>query len=408
MELGEQISRSGNCDSNSKGDCFVSIELTQSGGVNFELESKVKVFYGKSIERLCRSILDFFSIENAVIAVKDNGALPYVIAARIESAVKQLVASEKEFLFDFLTDNLYQSNKDRFRFSRLYLPGNTPYMMINAGLHKPNGIILDLEDAVAVSKKNEARYIVRNALRSQNFYGAERMVRINQGEFGIEDLAFIVPHNVHVILVPKCESVADVYKIEEEIRRIKKREDLIQDIFLMPIIESALGVENAYEIAASSNNIIAVAIGLEDYTADLGVQRTNAGTESLYARMRVVNACHAAKIQAIDSVFSDVGDMEALAENVKRSKSLGFQGMGCIHPRQISVIHGNFAPNWNEIERAKKIVNAFHEAEKNGLAVVSVGTKMVDPPVVKRQLKVLELAINLGILSKDWRNEYVG
>ncbi|BAX78989.1 aldolase/citrate lyase family protein [Labilibaculum antarcticum] len=408
MELGGQIGTAGNFDANGKGDCFVSIELKQSEGIIFKLESKVKVFYGKSIEALCRSILSFFSVENALVVINDSGALPYVIAARLESAIKQVVSSNKDFLFDFLPDNLYKSNKDQFRFSRLYLPGNTPYMMLNAGIHKPNGIILDLEDAVAVSKKNEARYIVRNALRSQNFYGAERMVRINQGQFGLEDLTFIVPHNVHLILIPKCESRAEIDRVEEEIAKIKQKVNLIRDIFLMPIIETALGVENAYEIASASRNIVAMAIGLEDYTADLGVQRTNSGAESLYGRMRVVNACHAAKIQAIDSVFSDVGDMQALAENVKRSKSLGFQGMGCIHPRQISVIHENFAPNCDEIERAKKIVNAFYEAESMGLSVVSVGTKMVDPPVVKRQLKVLELAINLGILPKDWRSDYVG
>lgn len=408
MKLGEQSGVSGNCDSKSKGDCLVSIACKQSGGVVFELESKVKAFYGKSIEELCRSMLVFFSIRNASVLINDNGALPYVIAARIESAIKQLITSGKEFLFDFLPNNLYKSNKDQFRISRLYLPGNTPYMMLNAGIHKPNGIILDLEDAVAVSKKNDARFIVRNALRSQNFYGAERMVRINQGKLGLEDLSFIVPHNVHVILIPKCESRLDVEKVEEEIVKIKNRVNLVQDIFLMPILESALGIENAFEIASSSHNIVAMAIGLEDYTADIGVQRTNKASESLYARMRVVNACHAAKIQAIDSVFSDFSDMPALAENVKRSKSLGFQGMGCIHPRQIPVVHKNFAPNSDEIEKAQKIVNAFFEAEKKGLAVVSVGTKMVDPPVVKRQLKILELAISLGIISKDWRSEYVG
>lgn len=408
MKLGEQSGVSGNCDSKSKGDCLVSIVCKQSGGIVFELESKVKVFYGKSIEELCRSMLAFFSIRNASVLINDNGALPYVIAARIESAIKQLITSEKEFLFDFIPNNLYKSNKDQFRISRLYLPGNTPYMMLNAGIHKPNGIILDLEDAVAVSKKNDARFIVRNALRSQNFYGAERMVRINQGKLGLEDLPFIVPHNVHVILIPKCESRLDVEKVEEEIVKIKNRVNLVHDIFLMPIVESALGIENAFEIASSSHNIVAMAIGLEDYTADIGVQRTNKASESLYARMRVVNACHAAKIQAIDSVFSDFSDMPALAENVKRSKSLGFQGMGCIHPRQIPVVHKNFAPNSDEIEKAQKIVNAFFEAEKKGLAVVSVGTKMVDPPVVKRQLKILELAISLGIISKDWRSEYVG
>lgn len=396
----------GNFDSTVKGDCRITIELAKSEGIEIDIHSKVKVFYGKAIENLCREILMFFSLENAKVFVEDSGALPYVIAARIEAAIKQIVVSEKEFLPDFLSENNYSTARERFRFSRLYLPGNTPYLMLNAAIHQPSGIILDLEDAVALSKKEEARYLVRNALRAQNFYGVERMVRINQGERGIKDLAFIVPHNVHLILIPKCESRADVERVEEEIFRIKTKRNASSEIFLMPIVESTLGVERAFEIATASPNIVAMAIGLEDFTADLGVPRTNAGSESLYARMRIVNACHAAKIQPIDSVFSDVGDVEALIKNVKISKALGFQGMGCIHPRQISVIHENYAPEFQEIEKAKMIVHAFYQAEEKGVGVVSIGTKMVDPPVVKRQLKILELAISLGMISKEWRNEY--
>jgi len=134
----------------------------------------------------------------------------------------------------------------------------------------------------------------------------------------------------------------------------------------------------------------------------LKVQRTNEGKESLYARSRVVNASKAAGIQPIDSVFSDVSDMEALAANVKVSKSLGFEGMGCIHPRQIGVIHDNFAPGEKEIEKAKKIIIAFEEAKSKGLGVVSLGTKMIDPPVVKRAETTINLAVNLGLLDENW------
>ena len=143
-----------------------------------------------------------------------------------------------------------------------------------------------------------------------------------------------------------------------------------------------------------------MAIGLEDYTADLGVRRTEGGEESLYARTRLVNACKAAGIQAIDSVYSDVGNMEGLKENVIRSKSLGFEGMGCIHPRQIPVIHEGFAPLEDEIYTAEKIVEAFNEAESKGLGVISLGTKMIDPPVVKRAQKTLDLAYSLGLRKK--------
>jgi len=173
----------------------------------------------------------------------------------------------------------------------------------------------------------------------------------------------------------------------------------------MPIIESAMGVEKAFEIATASGNVVALAIGLEDFTADLGVQRTQEGKESLYARTRIVNACKAAKIQPIDSVYSDVANMEGLAENVKNSKSLGFEGMGCIHPRQIAVIHENFAPEKAEIEKAQKIVKAFDEAKAKGLGVVSIGTKMIDAPVVKRAETTIRLAVELGLLDKDWKSK---
>jgi citrate lyase subunit beta/citryl-CoA lyase len=175
----------------------------------------------------------------------------------------------------------------------------------------------------------------------------------------------------------------------------------------MPIIESALGVENAFNIASASENIVALAIGLEDFTADLGTQRTDEGKESFFARTRIINAARAAGIQPIDSVFSDVSNMEALKQVVLESKALGFDGMGCIHPRQIKVIHDFYAPDELEINKAKKIVHAFYIAEEKGLGVVSLGSKMIDPPVVKRAQKIINLAISSGKLSKDWRNEYV-
>ncbi|MBI9057066.1 MAG: hypothetical protein JEZ01_04780 [Labilibaculum sp.] len=404
MKLVKRLGEAGNSNSKSKGDCHVKIEIKEAEGIDFVLNSKVKVFYASSIEQLCRSVLVFFNIKNALVEINDNGALPYVLAARIEAAVKAIMQTDKDFLLDLIPENNYQSTKRHFRLSRLYLPGNTPYMMLNAGIHQPNAIILDLEDSVSIQKKDEARILVRNALRSQNFYGVERMVRINQGQRGVEDLSYLIPHNVHLILIPKCETVDGVLLVEKEIARLKERHAIVHDIYLMPIIESALGVENAFEIASSSLNIAAMAIGLEDYTADIGVQRSEGAIESLYARMRIVNACNAANIQPIDSVFSDVADMEALALNVKRSKELGFQGMGCIHPRQISVIHENFAPDKKEIEKAKKIILAFDEAERNKIAVVSIGSKMIDPPVVKRQLKILELAIEMKLVRVNWRD----
>jgi citrate lyase subunit beta/citryl-CoA lyase len=231
------------------------------------------------------------------------------------------------------------------------------------------------------------------------------MVRINQGEKGLEDLRFVIPHNVNLILIPKCESPEQVKEINVEIARIKRENNINAPVYLMPIIESALGVENSFEIAKASDSIVALAIGLEDYTADLGVQRTVEGKESLYARQRVVNAAKAAGIQPIDSVFSDVSDMDTLEQNVIASKALGFEGMGCIHPRQIAVIRKGFAPGEAEIGNARKIILAFEDARTKGMGVVSIGTKMIDPPVVARAQKIIDLAIRLGLLAGDWPNE---
>lgn len=401
----EKIATAGNKGKRVRSDCFVSLSLTTSGGLDIRLESKVKTLYGKDIEQLALDVLEFFDIKNAVLSIDDSGALSYVLVARIEAAIKMLMATTKNYLLDVIPENRFETKKDQNRFSRLYLPGNTPSLMINAGLHRPNGLILDLEDAVAFDKKHEARFMVRNALRSLNFYSAEKMVRINQVPKGLEDLDFIVPHGVNLILVPKCESAGQINLVNDKIDKLHAELKISRQIWLMPIIESALGVIKSFEIASAADNVVALAIGLEDYTADLGVKRTAAGTESFFARTQVVNAAKAAGIQAIDSVFSDVGDMEGLKQNVLTSKSLGFDGMGCIHPRQIKVIHDNFAPDATEIDKAKKIVNAFMIATEQGLGVVSLGTKMIDAPVVKRAQKTINLAISLGLINPSWREE---
>jgi citrate lyase subunit beta/citryl-CoA lyase len=228
------------------------------------------------------------------------------------------------------------------------------------------------------------------------------MVRINQGKTGLEDLHQVIPHNVNLVLIPKCENSDNIKQIEREISNIRKKHNIKNEVHLMPIIESALGIENSFEIARASENVVALAIGLEDYTADLGVQRTTDGDESFYARTRLVVAAKAAGIQPIDSVFSDFDDLESLKVSVRASKALGFEGMGCIHPRQIPVVRQGFAPDEIEIDRAKQIVHAFEMAKLNGLGVIALGSKMIDPPVVARAQKTIFLAVRLGLLPDNW------
>lgn len=391
----KQTAITGNKGDRIRSDCQVKLQLPEKGGISIKLVSKVERMFGDQIRQQAEEVLKSLGVSHASVEIEDYGALPFVIGARLEAAVKQLQSTGRSWIPPVIEQNFYETGKERFRFSRLYLPGNSPSMMLNAGIHHPDGIILDLEDSVAPHKKAEARLLVRNALCQIDFYGAERMVRINQLPAGLEDMDEVVPHQLHMVLLPKCEHESQVVEVVERIQAILKAHKQEREIFLMPIIESCLGVENAFEIATASKSVVAVAIGLEDYTADLGVKRTDFGEESLYARTRLVNACKAAGVQPIDSVYSDVANMEGLKRNVATSRSLGFEGMGCIHPRQVPVIQECFVPGEDEIEIARRIVKAFEEAEARGSGVVALGSKMIDPPVVKRAQKTLDLAKKL-------------
>ncbi len=388
-----------------RSDAWVRVELRESGGIEITLTSKVGSLYGDSITTETRSILAALGVTDALVTIEDTGALPFVIAARLEAAVRRARPDAPALPLERATSSHETSSRGRFRRSRLYLPGNEPKFMLNAALHSADGLILDLEDSVAPSEKDAARMLVRHALGTLDFRGAERMVRINQGERGLTDLEAIVPMNTHLVLIPKCESADDVRRVAAKVDAVREAASVASPTFLMPIVESARGAIEAFAIASASEHVVALAIGLEDYTADIGAERTAGGEESAWARAQVVNAARAAGVQPIDSVYSDVGNEEGLRASAARSKALGFDGMGCIHPRQIRVIHDAFAPGEAELERAKKIVRVFEDATAKGLGVVSLGTKMIDPPVVKRAVRTVELAIHAGRLSPDWREE---
>ena len=382
-----------------RSDLHVAFEARESGGAEISLESRVGPYYGDSILQQAREVLDELGIKHARVTIHDEGALPFVIAARIEAAVRRagLALGKRSLPLEHSLPS--PSPKDRLRRSRLYLPGSEPKFFINAALHGPDAVILDLEDSVHRAEKDAARILVRNTLRAVDFGTCERMVRINQLPLGLEDLAEVVTESPDLILIPKVERPEQVAEVDRMIGEIKNRNGIVRPIWIMPILESALGIENATAIATVSENVVALTIGLEDYTADLGVVKTPEGRESQYARSRLVNAARAAGIQAIDSVYGDVGDMDGLRRWGQAARAMGFEGMGCIHPAQIRVIHEAFAPAPAEIEKAKKIVAAFEEAQSKGMAVVSLGSKMIDPPVVHRALKLVERAKAMGVIS---------
>ena len=396
----KRVGEAGHWGKDVRSDAHVWIEPRERGGIDIVLESRVKPYYGDSIRTQTEDALAQLGVHHAQVLVHDEGALPFVIAARIEAAVQRAGLGEGRRV---LPDKLAlpeASPRDRMRRSRLYLPGSEPKYFINAALHGPDAVILDLEDSVHPGEKDAARLLVRNALRAVSFLECERMVRINQLPLGLQDLEEIVPESPDLILIPKVEGPNQVIEASQRIEELKAKAGISRTIWLMPILESALGIENAYKIANSSAQIAALTIGLEDYTADLGVAKTAVGTESLFARQRIVNSARAAGIQAIDSVYGDVADMEGLRVWALNSRALGFEGMGCVHPLQIQVIHQAFAPTQQEIEKALRIVAAYNEAQQKGLGVVSLGSKMIDVPVVQRALKLIERAQAMGLVTR--------
>lgn len=394
-----RVGEAGHSGSEIRSDLHVRIEVCDSGGIQIQLESRVEPYYGISIRRQAEEILEALGLRHALVEIKDEGALPFVIAARIEAAARRAGVGEGTRVLPERVALPEPSARDRLRRSRLYIPGSEPKYFINAALHGADGIILDLEDSVHPSEKDAARLLVRNALRAVDFARCERMVRINQLPLGLADLDEIVPESPDLILIPKVETADQVIEVAQRSRGIQSEYGISRPIWFMPILESALGIENAFSIAKASESIAALTIGLEDYTADLGIVKTLSGAESLYARQRVVNAAHAAGVQAIDSVFGDVGNLEALRAWAVNSRAMGFEGMGCVHPMQIPVIHEAFAPTPAEIEKAKKVVAAYEIAQEKGLGVVSLGSKMIDAPVVQRAIKLIARARTMGLVE---------
>lgn len=399
-EVSSRVGEAGRQGKDVRSDLHVRFEPGE-GETEIELQSRVGLYYGENIRAQAKDVLSALGVSGGKLTITDEGALPFVIGARIEAAVRRAgLGNGKRWLPERVSLPEH-SAKDRMRRSRLYLPGAEPKYFINAGLHHPDAVILDLEDSVHPAEKDASRLLVRNALRAVDFGRSERMVRINQLPLGLQDLDEVIPEQPDLVLIPKVEHPQQVLEVDRKITELETREGMKQPIWLMPILESALGIENAFAIATASDRVCALTIGLEDYTADLGIVRTRTGEETQFARFRVVNAAKASGSQAIDSVFSDVTDMDGLRKWGEQSRAMGFEGMGCIHPAQIQVIHEAYAPSQAEIEKAQKIVAAFEDAKARGLGVVSLGSKMIDPPVVNRAVKLVERAKLMGLIVED-------
>jgi citrate lyase subunit beta/citryl-CoA lyase len=380
-----------------RSDLKVAFEPT-TDPLSIDVTSKVDYLYGEAIENAVRRVADAFAVKTGRLTVTDAGALEWVILARAECCLRRAGFDGPPVLPPSAPGADSPSLRQRLRRSRLYIPGNQPKLMVSGGLYGADGIILDLEDSVPPAEKDAARLLVRNALLALDWGSSERMVRINQGPAGEEDLAAIASHNPHTILLPKVEAPEQVGRAAEILRGLAGESAAL----LMPILESPGGIHRAFEIAAADPSIVALTLGLEDLSAELAAPRTADGWESFLARQTTVYAARAAGVQPIASVFSDIEDENGLAAYVQRERGLGFDGIGCIHPRQIPVVHREMTPSDAEAERAVRVVRAAREAEERGLGAVAVGSKMVDPPVVQQAIRTVELAVAGGILAENW------
>ena len=290
----------------------------------------------------------------------------------------------------------------------MFVPGNNPGMMQDAFIYGPDSIMLDLEDSVTMAEKDAARLLVYNALKTIDYGDTEMVVRINplNTPYGKKDVEAVVKAGVDVIRMPKTETADEVREVEEEILKWETELGCVGRTKIMAAIESALGIVNAYPIATASKRMMGIALGAEDYCANLKTQRTqgdnpNFGMELLLARQTIVVAARAAGIDALDTVYSNLNDMDTFRREVELIKALGFDGKSIINPRQIEIINEVFAPKQKDIEKALKILAAIKEAEAKGSGVIAVNGKMVDKPVVIRAQHTIDLAIASGVLKKE-------
>lgn len=283
----------------------------------------------------------------------------------------------------------------KLRRSMLFVPGSNAAMISNTFIYKPDAIMFDLEDAVALKEKDSARILVAHALQHPLYQEIETVVRVNplDSEFGVADLNAVVRAGVDVVRMPKTETAQDVIDMDHEITEIEKacgRE--VGSTKMLAAIESPLGITQANQIATASKRLIGIALGAEDYVRNLKTERSPEGIELLFARCSILQAARAAGIQAFDTVYSNANNEEGFLAEAALIKQLGFDGKSLINPRQIELLHNLFAPTQKDVDQARRIIDAAEEAERNGLGVVSLNGKMIDAPIIDRAKLVLERA----------------
>ncbi|MDZ7760509.1 MAG: CoA ester lyase [Desulfovermiculus sp.] len=280
----------------------------------------------------------------------------------------------------------------------LFVPGNRADRIDKALGSQADAAIIDLEDAVPTKSKDEARSIVREKLLEHS--NKKVLVRVNgiDTDFFLDDIQAIAVSGLSCIMVPKVEKSADIRTINDSLTQAENKNEVEEgSIKVISLIETALGVENVFDIVSertSPERLFTAAFGAADFALDMGIEMTPTGEELHYPRSKMAISCIAAKIPPpLDSPFMlDINDLETLEADARRSKQLGFQGKLCIHPKQIDVCNRVFSPTEEEIEYAKRVINAFEQAEASGQAAIKLDNKFIDYPIVHRAQRIVKLA----------------
>jgi len=284
----------------------------------------------------------------------------------------------------------------------MYAGGTSPVKMLQGRFYDEDCLVYDLEDAVSTAEKDSARFLVYNAIKYQRPKDKYIAVRIN-GIYSAEideDLEAVVRAQPDAIRLPKVETADEVRLIDDKITAIEKKAGLpIGGIQLWGLIESYVGVVNAMEIASASPRLTCLGIGGEDLAVSLGGKRTKTGWELFYARNAVILACRSAGILAHDSAFADINDLEGLSHELEMTRTLGFDGKSCVHPKQIAMTNACFTPSQKEIRYAQRVI----EALENASGVCILDGAMVDKPMEIRARNTLAKAKAAGLdVGGEW------
>ncbi len=383
-----EIKRKAVTGNNEKGDIRVSVEPS-SGGLTVNISSIEGESAYSRIAETINAIINMYGIINAKFDILDNSAAEFVVKARVESAIMK---ASQEMEKKYYMEKPYY--KYRLRRSCVLITGNNPYLMSNIVKYNPDCIIFDLESTVSIKEKDSARILVKNALQSIDFGSSEKMVRINTLDIcGNEDIEEILQSEPDGILIPKCESEYDVKKVADIIEKTEKKYQMKHNyVKIIPIIESAKGIEKSYEIANSNDRVIMLALGADNYAASLGIRVTDREYELDHARKTLINAAKSFSKQALDCIYSGTEDIEGFKKICRRIKAMGFDGKLLSNPSHINIIHDIFSPHPEELNIAKEIVALYKETKDQGTGIMQYNNIMIDMHTVMKAIKIVEMS----------------